>query len=242
MANNFLDMNFFPKISLSEERQLIAHAQKGFPRSVEELVLRHIGFVRFRLSKRLLPTYRNRFGEDFLSDAIPILYRQIKAYNLEYRQNGNLKPVRFTSYIWKRIVSSILWSPATGLDNLSSVTPIANPTDDITYTMTVTSQNCGISTSSVFVRVYKKVTVPNTFSPNSDGINDLWNIDALTTYPESSIMVFNRYGKKVYQSTGYTKAWDGTYNGSALPEGTYYYVIDLKNNTPKLSGWVFIVR
>jgi gliding motility-associated-like protein len=41
---------------------------------------------------------------------------------------------------------------------------------------------------------------------------------------------------------GYSKAWDGTYNGSALPEGTYYYVIDLKNNKPKLSGWVFIVK
>jgi gliding motility-associated-like protein len=139
-------------------------------------------------------------------------------------------------------ISSILWSPATGLDNPASAMPIANPTDDITYTMTVTSQNCGISTSTVFVRVYKKVTVPNTFSPNNDGINDLWNIEALTTYPESSILVFNRYGKKVYQSKGYSKAWDGTYNGSALPEGTYYYIIDLKNNTPKLSGWVFIVR
>jgi len=119
---------------------------------------------------------------------------------------------------------------------------MANPTDDITYTMTVTSQNCGISTSTVFVRVYKKVTIPNTFSPNGDGVNDTWNIDALVTYPESSVMVFNRYGKVVYKSTGYSKAWDGTYSGKALPGGIYYYIIDLKNNTQKLSGWVLVVK
>jgi gliding motility-associated-like protein len=140
-------------------------------------------------------------------------------------------------------ITNISWSPTTALDDPTSATPIASPTDDITYTMTVTSQSCGISVSApVFVKVYKKIIIPNTFSPNNDGINDQWNIEALFAYPESLTQVFDRYGKKVYQSTGYFKAWDGTYNGSALPEGTYYYVIDLKNNTPKLSGWVFIVR
>ena len=139
-------------------------------------------------------------------------------------------------------ITNVSWSPVTALDDPTSVTPVANPTDDISYTLTVTSANCGISTSTVFVRVYKKVTIPNTFSPNGDGINDTWNIDALVTYPESSAMVFDRYGKLVYKSTGYAKAWDGTYNGNKLPEGTYYYVIDLKNGTNKLAGWVYIVR
>lgn len=139
-------------------------------------------------------------------------------------------------------ITSISWSPVTALSDPTSVTPTANPTDDISYTMTVTSANCGISTSTVFVRVYKKITIPNTFSPNGDGINDTWNIEALVTYPESSTMVFDRYGKLVYKSAGYSKAWDGTYNGSKLPEGTYYYIIDLKNGTNKLAGWVYVVR
>jgi gliding motility-associated-like protein len=139
-------------------------------------------------------------------------------------------------------ITGISWYPTTALDDPTSVTPTANPTDDISYTMTVTSANCGISTSTVFVRVYKKVTIPNTFSPNGDGINDTWNIEALFTYPESTTMVYNRYGKLVFKSTGYTKNWDGTYNGSGLPAGTYYYVIDLKNGTKKLAGWVFIVK
>ena len=140
-------------------------------------------------------------------------------------------------------ISSILWSPTTALDDPTSATPFASPTDDITYTMTVTSQNCGSFTSlPVFIKVYKKIVIPNTFSPNNDGINDLWNIEALFTYPESSTVVFNRYGKEVFKSIGYSKAWDGKYNGSPLPEGTYYYIIDLKNNTPKLTGWVVIVK
>ncbi len=139
-------------------------------------------------------------------------------------------------------ISHYYWTPATGLSDPTSLTPMASPTDDITYTLTAVSQNCGLSTSSVFVRVYKKITIPNTFSPNNDGINDYWNIDALITYPESNVTVFDRYGQPVYQSIGYAKPWDGTINGSALPQGTYYYIIDLKNNTPKLAGWILIVR
>lgn len=139
-------------------------------------------------------------------------------------------------------ITSVYWTPATNLDDPTSLTPIASPTDNTTYTLNVVSQNCGTATSSVFVRVYKKITIPNTFSPNNDGVNDYWDIDALVTYPESSIMIYNRLGQKVYQNTGYAKPWNGNYNSSPAPAGTYYYIIDLKNNTPKVSGWVLIVR
>ncbi|MCR8561679.1 VCBS repeat-containing protein [Mucilaginibacter sp. BJC16-A38] len=86
------------------------------------------------------------------------------------------------------------------------------------------------------------IVIPNTFTPNGDGINDLWNISAITSYPNSSITVYTRYGSLVYRSTGYAKAWDGTYNGSTLPVGTYYYLIDLKNGKKPLSGPITIIR
>jgi len=139
-------------------------------------------------------------------------------------------------------ITGYSWTPATFLDNPASLTPVCTPTNDITYTLTVASSTCGTSTSNVFVKVYKKVIVPNAFSPNNDGINDFWDIRALETYPQSTLFVYDRYGQQVFQSTGYSKPWNGTYNGSALPPGTYYYIIDLKNNTPKISGWVVIVR
>ena len=139
-------------------------------------------------------------------------------------------------------ITSISWAPATALSDPTSLTPVANPTADITYTLTVTSQNCGASTSTVFVRVYQKVHVPSTFTPNNDGINDYWNIDKLSTYPEGVITVFDRYGHQVFQSRGYSSPWDGKRNGVPLPAGTYYYIIDLNNNTPKIPGWVLIIR
>lgn len=139
-------------------------------------------------------------------------------------------------------ITSVYWSPSTGLDDPTSATPIASPVQDITYTLTVTSNRCGISTSSVFVRVYEKITIPNTFTPNGDGINDLWNIKKLITYPDCTLAIYTRDGQQVYQSIGYAKPWDGTQNGRELPAGTYYYILDLKNNTPKRSGWVLLLR
>lgn len=136
-----------------------------------------------------------------------------------------------------------LWSPADGLDDPTKLNPVASPTDDITYTLKATSGiGCGSAYASVFVRVYKKIVIPTTFSPNGDGLNDNWDIEALSTYPQCSLNVFNRSGQKVYTSTGYDKPWNGAYKGYILPTGTYYYVIDLKNNAPLLSGWVLIVH
>jgi len=139
-------------------------------------------------------------------------------------------------------ITSVYWSPSNDLDDPTSPTPIASPVHDVTYTLTVTSQRCGISTGSVFVRVYEKITIPNTFTPNGDGINDLWNIKKLITYPECNLNIYTRDGQQVFQSNGYAKPWDGTQNGKQLPQGTYYYILDLKNNTPKRSGWVLLLR
>ena len=99
----------YPRITLIEERRLIAKAKKGFKKEIEELFLRHIGFIIFRIYKKTFPVYIERFGEEILSDATFILYDKIKTYNLRYRdKDGNFKPVRFSSYVWKRIDGFIL--------------------------------------------------------------------------------------------------------------------------------------
>jgi DNA-directed RNA polymerase specialized sigma subunit len=99
----------YPKISLTEERRLIAKANKGSQKEIEELVLRHLGFIIFRIHKKAFPRYIARYGNDILAEAIFILYDKIKTYNLRCRdRSGNLCPVRFSSYIWKRIDGFIL--------------------------------------------------------------------------------------------------------------------------------------
>jgi DNA-directed RNA polymerase specialized sigma subunit len=94
----------YQKLSLEEERRLIAQAKKGDKGKANELILRHIGFVLFRIHKIIFPIYRDRFSEDILSQLIFILYDKIQSYNLRYKdKHGSLKPVRFSSYVWKRI-------------------------------------------------------------------------------------------------------------------------------------------
>ena len=136
------------------------------------------------------------------------------------------------------------WTPIDYLDDPTSLTPVSSSPNDITYTLHVVSGvNCGEATSTVFVRVYKLLTVVNSFSPNGDGVNDYWYIKNIENYPKADISVFNRYGQRVYESIGYAKQWDGTFNGSKLPTGTYYYMIDFRDDyVPKQAGWVFIVR
>jgi gliding motility-associated-like protein len=135
------------------------------------------------------------------------------------------------------------WSPNTYLDDPAILNPTATPTEDITYTLTATTdQGCSVETDKVTIKVYEKVVVPNTFTPNGDGTNDTWSIAAMTAYTGSVVTVYNREGLPIFKSTGYTKAWDGTFKGKLLPFGTYYYVIDLKNGAKPLSGWVAIVK
>jgi gliding motility-associated-like protein len=83
---------------------------------------------------------------------------------------------------------------------------------------------------------------PNAFSPNGDGINDTWVIAGLAQYPDCIVEVFNRYGQKVFRSNGYGSSWNGTLNGAALPIGTYYYVIQLRNGDKPLSGSITILK
>jgi gliding motility-associated-like protein len=86
------------------------------------------------------------------------------------------------------------------------------------------------------------VTIPNAFTPNGDGINDVWNIKSLIDYPSCLVSIFTRYGSLIFQSRGYAKPWDGNYNGSPLPTGTYYYIINLQNGQQPLSGYVALIR
>lgn len=100
----------YPKLTLREERRLIRHAKKQRTKA-DELVLRHVSFVIFRIHKRTYPRYVQRFGEDILGQAIFLLYQKIKTYNLRYYdKDGDFKPVRFASYIWKAVDGHILAS------------------------------------------------------------------------------------------------------------------------------------
>jgi gliding motility-associated-like protein len=79
------------------------------------------------------------------------------------------------------------------------------------------------------------------FSPNEDGIDDMWKIENIEKYPNYEVIVFNRNGSKVFQTKNYSNNWDGRFQGRPLLAEAYYYVI--KNNKENIkTGTVTIVR
>lgn len=136
-----------------------------------------------------------------------------------------------------------LWSPATYLNDKLVLVPVAsNLLDDVTYTLTVTGRGGCAASDKVFVKLLKAPKIPNTFTPNNDGINDFWTIEYLDTYPNNRVQIFTRTGQLVFESKGYGKPWDGTMNGKPLPFDTYYYIVEPNNGRKPMTGYVTIVK
>ncbi len=136
-----------------------------------------------------------------------------------------------------------VWTPAQYLNNATIIKPkCIEPKFDILYTLTVTGiGGCSVS-DDMFVDVLKIPRIPNTFSPNNDHINDLWEIQYLDEYKANHLRVFTRAGQLVFESRGLYKAWDGTYKGNALPMDTYYYIMEPGSGRDGVTGYVTIVK
>jgi gliding motility-associated-like protein len=134
------------------------------------------------------------------------------------------------------------WTPAAGLNKDDILNPMVKPDQDTEYTLSVKSANGCVVTDRVMVKVLDDITVPNAFSPNGDGINDLWNLVNIDSYPGAAVEVFNRYGERVFHSQGYARPFDGTFSGKVLPVGTYYYLIRPNNGRKEKSGALTLIR
>jgi gliding motility-associated-like protein len=119
------------------------------------------------------------------------------------------------------------WSPADYLDNANAASPVATPLADRLYVLSVTSGPC-TDTTQINVRVNiieSPVAMPNAFSPNGDGKNDLFGpvfAGANTLARIKSFRIYNRYGEMVHDGT---QGWDGNFKGKGQPAGTYIYYI-----------------
>jgi gliding motility-associated-like protein len=84
--------------------------------------------------------------------------------------------------------------------------------------------------------------IPNTFTPNGDGINDTWNISSINTNTIYNVNVINRYGQQVFFSKGSNATWNGQYNNKDAPTGVYYYIITTNTKGIQYSGSLTLVR
>ncbi len=102
-------------------------------------------------------------------------------------------------------------------------------------------------TAQVIVEVFceqepEDLFIPQGFSPNGDNIGDTWVIRGLDQFPNTNVLIYNRWGNEVYESNDYQNDWAGTWDGNPLPDGTYFYLIDFRNGEDPRSGYVVILR
>ena len=138
------------------------------------------------------------------------------------------------------------WTPKIGIEDEYLLATPAAPRQTITYFLVATKSGCTLS-SPVTIKVKQKELVPvNSFTPNADGINDTWEIPFLEDFPNCSVIILNRWGHTVFETTGYNykKYWDGTINGTPVDEGVFFFVITLRDPfySEPLKGTLTIVR
>ena len=121
------------------------------------------------------------------------------------------------------------WTPNMALSDPNVANPTTSASITTIYTITVSGQNGCLNSDSVTVFVFPEIRIPNGFSPNGDGKNDVWEIDLIYQFPDSEVEVFNRWGERLFYSKGYAVPFNGQYQGKDLPVGTYYYVIKLNH-------------
>jgi gliding motility-associated-like protein len=140
------------------------------------------------------------------------------------------------------------WTPSTWLNNPSISDPISTPLNNIEYVVRVSNSVGCFDTDSILVKVYRVKPgfyVPTAFSPNHDGLNDIFRPVAIGMKSVDVFRVYNRWGQMLYSGTGNNIGWDGTFGGRGQETATYVWHaegVDYLNNRIKQKGYVVLIR
>ncbi|MFT4062645.1 MAG: choice-of-anchor L domain-containing protein [Edaphocola sp.] len=140
-----------------------------------------------------------------------------------------------------------LWSPITYLSDPIAKDPYAKPLESIVYTLKGINQYGCYDTASVKINVVyaSNSGMPNAFTPNGDGLNDVFQVANLRFDKLTEFRIFNRWGRQVFETNVATEGWDGTIKGAPAAADVYHYYIkiSLPDGTPKvLKGDVTLIR
>ena len=142
--------------------------------------------------------------------------------------------------------TSYFWDPPVGLSCLFCQNPIATPPSSMWYYVTVTNAaGCSII-DSVYIEVdpSSNIYVPNIFSPNEDGANDIYFIRGKGV-KQFNLAIYNRWGQLVFESDDIEKGWDGTKEGTMMNQGVFVYKLNVimhDGSTIKQTGNITLVR
>ena len=143
---------------------------------------------------------------------------------------------------------SFSWSPTSPIISSSTVSnPIVVLNQDQSFYLETKDIGGCKGFDTVFIKVYKgpEYYVPNSFTPNNDGLNDIFRPIPVGIVITNYFKIYNRYGQLLFQTNSWLKGWDGTYNGINQPYGTYIWIIKGINNTGEIiekKGTVILIR
>ncbi len=130
-----------------------------------------------------------------------------------------------------------LWSNG-GTDSVTNLALSPGP-----LSVTVMDNNACTLDTLFTIAAMTEECVPNVFTPNNDQVNDFWNLEQAYLYADTEIKVYGRFGRKVFESIGYENPWDGkTEKGNDVPDGVYFYHIELGHGYSPIKGTVTILR
>jgi gliding motility-associated-like protein len=162
-------------------------------------------------------------------------------------------PVEF--YAQTETNASYLWNGPNGYISTAQNPVIVSAVlaDAGAYSLIVSVVGCTSDTSAITLEINNCVAtvelhIPEGFSPDNDGINDVFFIRGLENYPNNSVDIYNRWGNKVFSASPYMNNWDGTsqnnlsVGGDKLPTGTYFILFNLGDDSDIYKGTIYLNR
>lgn len=184
------------------------------------------------VSPTLTTTYSVTITNGACTQALSQQIQTLTIQSQEITDTFYMQPGDLITMIAPNNFESYSWTPVTNLSYFESQNATYSGDQSIIFTVNSMNSNGCMRSDNIWVFVIR-LTIPTGFSPNNDGINDTFVIPELTNYKDVHLIVFNRWGNKVFESDDYQNDWDGTCQGNAcigngiLPEGTYFYSLDI---------------
>lgn len=143
--------------------------------------------------------------------------------------------------------NNYMWSPAYGLNNPFAQNPVAVLDRDMTYTLHASTADHCTDETTINIRVFRgpEFYVPNSFTPNGDGLNDVLKVVPVGMQEFHYLKIFNRFGQLLFETTNPAKGWDGRLNGKQLDYGTFIWIgegIDYKGNIIQRKGSFILLK
>jgi len=143
--------------------------------------------------------------------------------------------------------TNYVWSPSGPLNNPFIANPLATIFNDTYFHVTVTDAIGCTDDDDVFVKVYEGPTyyLPNAFTPNSDGLNDIFRPIPVGIKSTDYFRIFDRYGAMLFETRQWMQGWDGTLKGKTAASGTYVWMIkgiDKNGAVVEMKGTVILIR